>query len=141
VPAILRTEVASDAKLLTIAEENPPLRGYRCFLALSDRVRMEKGDFFLQPHKTSVAWGGQKVMLIFQHHSGRFGLYYDIQTPGLVAESTGGDNFPTCTIVLKDRVFVPIPEAIRPSFMPSPGERKRLEVKCDIIYIDTDAPN
>ncbi len=39
----------------------------------------------MQPHQTSVVWGGQKVLFIFQHHSGRFGLYYDLQTSGVVS--------------------------------------------------------
>jgi len=135
-PPITRLEVSSDAKLLSIISSDPPLRGFRCFLALSDRVRLEKGDFFLQPHTTAVAWGGQKVMFIFQHHSGRFGLYYDIQTPNVVAAKTSGSSFTTCTIVLKNRVFIPIPESIQEAFIPLTGERRRLEVRCDVIYID-----
>jgi molecular chaperone HtpG len=35
----------------------------------------ERGEFFLQPHSTSVVWGGQKVLFVFEHHSGQFGLY------------------------------------------------------------------
>lgn len=49
------------------------------------RLREERGDFFMQPHQTSVVWGGQKVLFIFQHHSRRFGLYYDLQTSGVVS--------------------------------------------------------
>jgi molecular chaperone HtpG len=25
-----------------------------------------------------VVWGGQKVLFVFEHHSGEFGLYYDV---------------------------------------------------------------
>ena len=83
-PAIRRPDVATQASILTIGNTNPVLNGFRCFLALSDRVMAEKGDFFLQPHRTSIVWGGLKVLFIFQHHSGEFGLYYDIQSDQLV---------------------------------------------------------
>lgn len=136
-PPIMRTDQSCDAKLLLIGNDEEPLKGYRCFLSISDRVREEKGEFFLQPHKTSVVWGGQKTMFIFQHHSGRFGLYYDLQTPDLVSQESGGGSYVTCTIVLQDRIFIPIPEVIQPSFIPGPEEKKRLEVRCDLLYIDT----
>lgn len=135
-PSIQRLDIETDRKLLTIPDQEPPLKGYRCFLALSDRVREDKGDFFLQPHRTSVVWGGQKALFVFEHHSGEFGLYYDVQTPDLVGNEPGGGAFETCTIVMKNRIFIALPEAIRRSFVPSAGERKRLEVRCDILHID-----
>ncbi len=49
------------------------------------RLREERGDFFMQPHQTFVVWGGQKALFIFQHHSRRFRLYYDLQTSGGVS--------------------------------------------------------
>lgn len=112
------------------------MEGYRCFLAISDRIRDERGDFFLQPHRTSVVWGGQRVLFVFEHHSGEFGLYYDVQTPSLISAQSGGGQFRTCTIVTKNRVFIPLPEPIKANFIPQPGEKKRLEVRCDILYID-----
>lgn len=133
-PAINRREIATDAKLLTIPEGEQPLKGYRCFLALSDKVREEKGDFFIQPHTTSVVWGGQKVLFIFQHHSGRFGLYYDIQTMDAIATDSGGGIFQTCTILLQNKIYIPIPEGIQLEFIPGENEKKRFEVKCDLLY-------
>ncbi len=135
-PPIQRLDIETPRKLLTIEDHEPALKGYRCFLALTDRVRREKGDFFLQPHRTSIVWAGQKALFIFQHHSGEFGLYYDVQTPDLVGQTAGGGSFETCTIVMKNRVFVPIPEQIQVSFLPGPSERKRLEIRCDILHID-----
>jgi molecular chaperone HtpG len=79
---------------------------------LTDRVREEKGDFFLQPHRTSVVWGGQKALFIFEHHSGEFGPYYDLQTQGPISEQSGGGSFETCTIVMKNRMFIPIPPSV-----------------------------
>jgi molecular chaperone HtpG len=132
-PAITRTETETAAKLLIIDDNEPNLRGYRCFLAITDKVREEMGEFFLQPHRTSIVWGGQKTLFIFLHHSGQFGLYYDLQTRDAPA---GGGPYPTASIVLKDRVFIPIPDAIRDSFVPQTGERKRFDVRADILRTD-----
>ena len=133
-PAIDRREEKSSARILTSTASN--LNGYACFLSLSDRVQREKGDFFLQPHSTEVVWGGGKVVFIFQHHSGHFGLYYDILCQSLVAETAGGGPRITSTILTEDRTFIPIPAEIAESFLPSPGETKRLEVRCDVLYLE-----
>jgi molecular chaperone HtpG len=135
-PPILRTEISSEAKLLTVEQSEPPVQGYRCFLALSDRAREERGEFFLQPHATSIVWGGQKVLFVFEHHSGQFGLYYDLQTAQAVSSESGGGPFPTATIVLHDKIFVPVPAIIASAFIPKPAERKRFEIKCDLLFTD-----
>jgi molecular chaperone HtpG len=132
-PAITRLETVTAAKLLVIAENEPALRGYRCFLAITDKVREEMSEFFLQPHRTSIVWGGQKTLFIFMHHSGQFGLYYDLQTREPVEAQAGGGPFPTATIVLKDRLFIPIPDEVCGSFVPKAGERKRFDVRADIL--------
>lgn len=132
-PGITRLEATSSAKLLVIDDKEPALRGYRCFLAITDKAREEMGEFFLQPHSTSIVWGGQKTLFIFMHHSGEFGLYYDLQTREVVEAPAGGGAYPTCSIVLRDRLYIPIPDQIRASFVPSVGERKRFEVRADIL--------
>lgn len=131
-PGIDRREEETSALILTSEE---PVNGYTCFLSLSDRIQREKGDFFLQPHSTEVVWGGRKVIFIFQHHSRRFGLYYDILCPGLVGTASGGGPKVTSTILAKDRTFIPVPNEIVNDFLPVAGERKRLEVRCDILYL------
>ena len=135
-PAISRTDIETDAKLLTIDSSNQALNGFQCFLAITDRIREQNGEFFLQPHKTSIIWGGQRILLIFQHHSGRFGLYYDIQLPEIISETSGGTAYPTTTIALKNRIFIPIPTTIQEYLIPTGSDKKRLEVRCEIIYID-----
>jgi molecular chaperone HtpG len=135
-PPIQRLDMSTERKLLTISEAEPPLKGYKCFLAITDRVRDEKGDFFLQPHRTSVVWGGQKALFIFEHHSGEFGLYYDLQTQNIISDNSGGGAMETCTIVMKNRIFIPIPAAIQSSFLPRQDEKKQFEVRCDILHID-----
>lgn len=131
-PGIDRRESKTDARILT---SNTPINGYTCFLSLSDRVQKEKGDFFLQPHSTEVVWGGRKVIFIFQHHSKRFGLYYDVLCPGIVGDSSGGGPRMTSTILAESRTFIPVPNEISGDFLPTQGERKRLEVRCDILYL------
>ncbi|MGA7454856.1 MAG: hypothetical protein WBW73_27630, partial [Rhodoplanes sp.] len=123
--------------LLIIEYKEPALRSYRCFLAITDKVREEMGEFFLQPHATSIVWGGQKTLFIFMHHSGQFGLYYDLQTREIVEAPAGGGAYPTCSIVLKDRLYIPIPDEIRASFIPALGERKRFEVRADILRTES----
>jgi molecular chaperone HtpG len=140
-PAISRTEVQTEAKLLTIGDPDSPLKGYRCFLALSDRVREERGDFFLQPHTTSVVWGGQRILFAFEHHSGTFGLYYDLQTAEAVSAPSGGGRRPTATIVLGNRIFIPVPDEIVDTFRPGPTERRRFEVRSDLLYTTGDIPS
>lgn len=133
-PAIDRREEETTALILTSDEAD--LNGYTCFLSLSSRVQREKGEFFLQPHATEIVWGGRKVVFVFQHHSGRFGLYYDILCPGLIAETAGGGPRATSTILTKGRTFIPVPTDIAGAFLPKAGEVTRLEVRCDILYID-----
>jgi molecular chaperone HtpG len=135
-PAITRMELESSAKLLTIEDSEPPLKGYRCFLALTDRVRQQRMDFFLQPHRMEVVWGGQKAMFVLPHHSEEFALYYDIQGTEVFSNESGGARFPSCTIVLKNQVYIPIPDEIRSKFIPSEGEKKRFEIRCDLLYIE-----
>lgn len=135
-PPIQRLEVSTECKLLTVPSGEPSLSGYRCFLAISDRVREDRRDFFMQPHKTSVVWGGQRALFVFEHHSGKFGLYYDVQSQEMIAPGSGGGSFITSTLVLKNRIFIPVPPEIEAAFIPLANERKRLQVRCDLLYID-----
>ena len=132
-PSIDRRNEQTDALILT--SESPVLNGYTCFLGLSSRVQRDRGEFFLHPHSTEVVWGGTKVVFIFQHHSKRFGPYYDILFPGLVSDAAGGGPRVTSTILTENRTFIPIPMEIVDGFLPEAGERKRLEVRCDILYL------
>jgi molecular chaperone HtpG len=135
-PAIARLEKESSVKLLTIENDEQPLKGYRCFLALTERVREERGEFFLQPHRTEIVWGGQKVLYIFQHHSGEFGLYYELQGSEVLSAEPGGRIFPTATIVLKNQIYIPVPDELRQKFIPEETGRKRFEIRCELLYPD-----
>lgn len=135
-PAITRMGLESSAKLLTIEDSEPSLKGYRCFLALTDRVREQRMDFFLQPHRMEVIWGGQKAIFVLPHHSEEFALYYELQGTEAFSEESGGGRFPSCTIVLKNQVYLPIPGEIRSRFIPVEGGKKRFEVRCDLLYTE-----
>lgn len=135
-PAITRLDIESNAKLLVIDAEDEPLNGYRCFVAIIDRVRNLRSDFFLQPHRTEIIWGGQKAFYIFQHHSGQFGLYYDFQANDIFSEASGGRAFQTSTIVLKNQIYIPVPDELAPKFIPIADERKRFEIQCELLYPD-----
>ena len=132
-PGIDRRNQETNALILT-GEHS--VNGYACFLALSSGVQRESGDFFLRPHSTEVIWGGRKVIFIFQHHSRRFGLYYDILCPRLVGAASAGGPQVTSTINTKGRTFIPIPNDIAGDFLPIADERKRLSVRGDIIHLE-----
>ena len=59
-PAITRQEATTSAKLLVIDDNEPALRGYPCFLAITDKAREEMGEISLQPHRTSIVLGWTK---------------------------------------------------------------------------------
>lgn len=137
-PAISRSDVKCDAKLLTISESEPTLAGYRCFLALGRKAREDRAEFFLQAHTTSIVWGGQRVLFIFGHRSGDFGLYYDLEAREVISDEPGGGRFPSCTIFLANQVYIPIPSAIQACFLPIEGERKRFLVRDDLLSVGSE---
>ena len=134
-PAIIRSDVSCGAKLLTIPAGEPDLAGYRCFLALGRKAREDKAEFFLQPHTTSIVWGGQRVLFIFAHRSEDYGLYYDLESRTLISNEPSGGRYPTCTIFLANQVYIPIPANIQSCFLPSEGERKRFLVRDDLLSV------
>ena len=134
-PAIIRSDVSCGAKLLTIPVGEPGLSGYRCFLALGRKAREDKAEFFLQPHTTSIVWGGQRVLFIFAHRSEEYGLYYDLESRTLISREPGGGRFPTCTIFVANQVYIPIPAKIQSCFLPGEGERKRFLVRDDLLSV------
>jgi molecular chaperone HtpG len=78
------------------------------------------------------------VLYIFQHHSKQFGLYYELQTTELVSENPGGQLFATCTVILGDTTFIPVPYAVAKTFIPTATAKKRFEVRCDLLYPEVD---
>jgi molecular chaperone HtpG len=116
-PPILRPDMVSQMKVLTVNAEHPKLNRFQMFLALSDRMAKSEGEFLREPHTTKLMWGSHRIIYVFTNPTGDFSLYYDIKlTVPLETETTGGAMFPTTTIVTKNRIFVPVPKALEPAF-------------------------
>ena len=132
-PAILRPELMSDMKVLTVRQEHVKLNGFRMFLALSERLTLREGDFLRQPHTTKLMWGSHRVIYVFTDSSGELNLYYDLKLKEpLKSEETGGAMLPTTTIVTKNRIFVPVPTELQLAFRISNGT-KEFFVRFDTI--------
>jgi molecular chaperone HtpG len=133
-PAILRLDTELQSKILTTKNRYPALNDFKMFLSLSDRFFKTDYDFFLAPHTTKIIWGANRIIYFFTHASSLLTLYYDIELRDrIVGESTGGAAFPTTTIVTKNKIYVPIPEELVPSFEIGEGDRKEFFVRYDTV--------
>ena len=133
VPPLMRDDLKTEMKVLTVSDKHVKLNGFQLFLALSDRLVKREGEFLRWPHTTKLIWGAHRVIYIFTDPTGELSLYYDIElkTP-LETELTGGSMFPTTTIVTKDRIFVPVPADLEPAFQITEGP-KEFHVRFDTI--------
>ncbi len=132
-PPILRAEVASDMKVLTVGVAHSKLNGFRMFLSLSERLARREGEFLRHPHTTKLMWGSHRVIYIFADSSGELNLYYDLKLKEpLEMGRTGGAMFPTTTIITRDRIFVPVPAELEAAFRISNGA-KEFYVRFDTI--------
>lgn len=132
-PPILRPELTSEMKVLTVGSEYPKLNGFQMFLALSDRLMRTEGEFLRWPHTTKVIWGMHRVIYIFTDPTGGLSLYYDIELKEpLSIDMMGGAMLPTTTIMTKNRVYVPVPKVLDPAFRITSGA-KEFFVRFDTI--------
>ena len=115
-PAILRTDIITDKKLLIVDKEIKFLNNFKMFLAISERAFKEEYAFFVQPHTTRIIWGGNRIIFILTHASSTFSIYYDIELFEDVGGNAGGNVFPTTTIITKNRIFIPIPTELKKYF-------------------------
>lgn len=132
-PAILRPDIASDMKVLTVAATYPMLNDFQMFLAVSDSLVKREGEFLHWPHTTKLMWGAHRVIYIFTDEAGEVSLYYDIElkTP-LEIDQTGGSMFPSTTIVTKNKIYIPVPDILEPTFQVTEGT-KEFYVRFDTI--------
>lgn len=132
-PPILRPELASKMKVLTVGAEYPKLNKFQMFLALSDRLMRTEGEFLRWPHTTKLIWGMHRVIYIFTDATGGLSLYYDIELKEpLSTEMMGGSMIQTTTIMTKDRVYVPVPKLLEQAFKITDGA-KEFYVRFDTI--------
>jgi molecular chaperone HtpG len=132
-PPILRPDLTSKMKVLTVGAQYPKLNRFQMFLALSDRLMRIEGEFLRWPHTTKLIWGMHRVIYIFTDATGGLSLYYDIELKEpLSTEMMGGTMIPTTTIMTKDRVYVPVPKLLEPAFQITEGA-KEFYVRFDTI--------
>ncbi len=132
-PPILRTDTSCSSKILTTKAKHRQLNNFSMFLGLSDGITRKQGDFFHYPHTTKIIWAGHRIVYIFSDETGRIALYYDIELrEALEGETASGGMFPTTTLILKDRIYVPVPELLEPAFRPVDGA-KEFFVRFDLI--------
>lgn len=132
-PAILREDLDCEFKILTTTERHDQLNGFTLFLGLSDRLFRRESVFFKSPHTTRIIWGGHRVIYIFDHPSGSITLYYDIELRSPLAEhQASGRMVPSTTLILKNRMFVPVPDELVDEFRITEGA-KQFYVNFDTI--------
>ena len=132
-PPIMRPEISSAMKVLTVATGYQKLNRFHMFLAVSDRMAKTEGEFLRQPHTTKLMWGSHRIIYVFTNATGDLNLYYDIKLKEpLGAETTGGRMLPTTTIVTRDRIYIPVPSVIEPVFRIAHGA-KEFYVRFDTI--------
>ena len=132
-PPIIRDSMSSNMKILTTTVKYPQLNGFTMLLGLSERVIKMEGDFFRSPHTTRILWGGHRVVYIFTEATGRLNLYYDIELREPIDHSNaGGGMFRTTTLITKNRIFVPVPEALAEEFKLATGP-KEFFVRFDVL--------
>lgn len=132
-PPILRSEIDISMKILTSESSHSSLNGFLMLLGLSEKLSNRERPFFEAPHQTRVMWAQHRIVYVFTHASGELSLYYDIEmTEPISASSQGGLQLPTTTVITKRRIFVPVPDELRPSFELVDGERK-FHVRFDTV--------
>jgi molecular chaperone HtpG len=132
-PPILRPDISTKMKVLTVATPHDKLNRFQMFLGLSDRAIRTEGDFLRWPHTTKLIWGTHRVVYIFTDATGGLSLYYDIELKEpLESKTTGGAMFPTTTIITKDRIYVPVPTELETAFRITAGA-KEFYVRFDTI--------
>jgi molecular chaperone HtpG len=135
-PPLLRTDQATDnLKLLHTHSQVSQLNGFKLFIAISDRLYRRDKDFFFEPHTTKIIWGNHKIVYIFGHISNKITMYYDIELQQSIEENQiGGDQFPTTTIITKDKIFIPIPSGLEQSFyIDEQNKSKEFYIRYDLV--------
>lgn len=114
---ILRLEQFTEKKIIVTLQQYKNLNNFGTFLGLSDRLFKRDGDFFRHAHTTKIMWANHRVIYIFTAFPENLSMYYDIELKEpLEDKSTFGGMFPTTTIFLNNRIFVPIPRELETAF-------------------------
>jgi hypothetical protein len=120
---ILLLETALDAKILDATDVEPQFGLARYYLALTaDAHVLYRRVFLERKPATDFSWGGYKAGYLFYSH-GSAVVYYDIQFEELIGESekherTGALTMQHDPIVLRNQVFLPIPQNFEHEMVP-----------------------
>lgn len=132
-PPIVRRDEKTDKKILKTVKLYKQLNDFSFFLSLSEKVFRSQQEFFFEPHTTKVIWSMHRVVYIFTHASNKLSLYYDIELKEKLGnETTGGKPIPTTTIIMGNRIFIPIPNELLAYFDIKEGT-KEFYVRHDLI--------
>jgi molecular chaperone HtpG len=132
-PPIVRRDEKTEKKILKTGKPYKQLNNFSFFLSLSEKVFKSQQEFFFEPHTTKVIWSMHRVVYIFTHASNKLSLYYDIELKEKLAnETTGGKPIPTTTIIMGNRIFIPIPNELLAYFDIKEGT-KEFYVRHDLI--------
>lgn len=132
-PPLMRPDIVTAMKVLTVGAPHQKLNNIQMFLSLSERAVRTEGEFFRWPHTTKLIWGAHRIIYIFTDATGGLSLYYDIELrEPLDRQDTGGAMFPTTTIITKDHIYVPVPEVLQEAFQITDGA-KEFYVRFDTI--------
>ena len=117
----LETEVS--AKLLDAKEVQAEIRLSRYYLALtSDAHILYRRVFMERSPSTDFSWGGHRAGYLFYSH-GESVVYYDIQFEHLLRvdgqERAGTRTLEHSPLVLKNMVFLPIPQSFERYLIPT----------------------
>lgn len=119
--SLLETDV--EAKILDARDIDPALGLSRYYLALTNDAHILYRRIFLE-RKPAVdfSWGGYRGGYLF-YSEGSAVVYYDLQFERLVEESeererSGKITLEQAPLVLKNQVFLPIPEEMEPELVP-----------------------
>jgi molecular chaperone HtpG len=118
---LLETDV--DAKILDAREVDPALGLARYYLALTNDAHILYRRIFLERKPSAdFSWGGYRGGYLF-YSEGSAVVYYDLQFERLVEENgkrerTGKITLEQAPLVLKNQVFLPIPEEMEPELVP-----------------------
>ena len=118
---LLETEV--DAKVLDATEVQAEIGLSRYYFALtSDAHILYRRVFVERRPSTDFSWGGHRAGYLFYSH-GESVVYYDIQFQNLLGdndhERTGTYTLEHMPLVLKNMVFLPIPERFEQHLVPT----------------------
>jgi molecular chaperone HtpG len=118
---LLETDV--EAKILDAREINPELGLSRYYLALTNDAHILYRRVFLERKPSAdFSWGGYRGGYLF-YSEGSAVVYYDIQFEHLITEKesrerTGKMTLEHAPLVLKNQVFLPIPEIFESELVP-----------------------